>query len=218
MSRRPSPPPRTNLGFTLLELLIAITIFSIMATFAYAGLDIILDTKQQTEQHLERLAKMQLGLHLMQMDIEEAVDRPVRDEYGDTQPALRSGGLSNQLLELTRSGYANPMKLPRSQLQRVAYQLEEKTLYRLTWPALDRAQGAEPRRQKLFDGVESLTLSFLDEKLERQTSWPPGAQVGENAASSALPKGVELVIETDHMGTLRRVFRAPDSLPGATTP
>ncbi len=218
MSRRPSPSHRTNRGFTLLELLIAITIFSIMATFAYAGLGIILDSKQQTEQHLERLAKMQLGLHLMQMDIEEAVDRPIRDEYGDTQPALRSGGLSNQLLELTRSGYANPMKLPRSQLQRVAYELEEKTLYRLTWPVLDRAQGVEPRRQKLFDGVANLTLGFIDEKLERQTSWPPSAQVGENTAPSALPKGVELVIETEHMGTLRRVFRAPDSLPGATTP
>ncbi len=211
-------PFRTAQGFTLLELLIAITIFSIIATFAYTGLAVVLDAKQQTEQHLERLAKMQLGLHLIQMDIEQAVDRPIRDEYGDTQPALRSGGLSNQLLELTRGGYANPMKLARSQLQRVGYQLEEKTLYRLTWPNLDRAQGVEPHRQKLFDGIENLSFSFLDEKLQRQTSWPPSAQGGSGETPAALPRGVELNIESEKMGTLRRVFRAPESLPGQATP
>jgi general secretion pathway protein J len=211
--------PTRNRGFTLLELLIAITIFSIIATFVYAGLDIILDTKQQTEQHLERLAKLQLGLHLMQQDIEQAVERPVRDAYGDTQPALRSDGLSGLLLELTRGGYANPMKLTRSQLQRVGYQLEEKTLYRVSWPVLDRAQDTEPRRMKLFDGIENLTLYFFDQANERKTSWPPTTQGISNKTPAALPKGVEVVIETETMGTLRRVFRAPESLPEkATTP
>ncbi len=209
---------RRNRGFTLLELLIAITIFSIIASFVYAGLDIVLDTKQQTEQHLDQLAKLQLGLHLMQLDIEQAVDRPIRDEYGDTQPAMSSGGLSDKLLQLTRGGYANPMKLTRSQLQRVEYQLEEKTLYRVSWPVLDRTQSSEPRRQKLFDGIESLSLNFFNQKMERQTSWPPENLGNNEETPSALPKGVEVVIETEKLGTLRRVFRAPESLPGKATP
>jgi general secretion pathway protein J len=198
--------------------MIAITIFSIIATFAYAGLDVVLDTKQQTELHLDRLAKMQLGLHLMQQDIEQAVDRPVRSAFGDTEPAMRSRGLSELLLELTRSGYANPMKMPRSQLQRVGYQLEEKTLYRITWPVLDRAQDTEPRRQKLFDGVENLSFSFFDKDMKRQTAWPPTSSGNPDEAPEALPKGIELVIETETMGTLRRLFRAPESLPRKTTP
>jgi general secretion pathway protein J len=119
-------------GFTLLELMIAISIFAVITTFAYSGLNVVLDAKQQTDEHLERLSKIQLGMHLMQMDIEQAVNRPVRDEYGDTEPALRSGGQSTLLLELTRTGYANPLKLQRSQLQRVGYLLEEETLYRVT--------------------------------------------------------------------------------------
>ena len=90
-------------GFTLLELLIAIAIFSIIASFAYAGLNVVLDTKQQTDEHLEALSTMQLGLHLLQMDIEQTVDRPIRNEYGDSEPALRSGGQSELLLELTLS-------------------------------------------------------------------------------------------------------------------
>lgn len=216
MISRSTPTTRRNQGFTLLELLLAITIFSIIATFAYAGLDVVLDTKQQTDEHLERLSKIQLGLHLLQLDIEQAVDRPVRNEYGDTEPALRSGGQSELLLELTRSGYANPMKLARSQLQRVGYLLEEETLYRVTWPVLDRAQDTEPRRQKLFSGIESLSLNFFDQEMKRQTSWPL-LSGGENA-DSAMPRGIEMLVETKTMGTLRRVFRVPESLQEQTSP
>ncbi len=198
-------------GFTLLELLLAMAIFSIIATFAYAGLQVVLDTKQQTDEHLERLSKTQLALHLLQMDIEQAVDRPIRNQYGDSEPALRSDGQSEMLLELTRTGYANPMKLTRSQLQRVGYLLEEGTLYRVTWPVLDRAQDSEPRRQTLFDGVESLDLAFIDKELKRQTRWPPQTGGGSDSGDSGLPRGIEVVIESKTMGTLRRVFRAPES-------
>jgi general secretion pathway protein J len=197
-------------GFTLLELMIAISIFAVITTFAYSGLNVVLDAKQQTDEHLERLSKIQLGMHLMQMDIEQAVNRPVRDEYGDAVPALRSGGQSTILLELTRTGYANPMKLARSQLQRVGYLLEEDTLYRVTWPVLDRAQDTEPRRQRLFAGVDSLSFHFIDQALKRQTSWPP--LTTEEGADPGLPKGIELVVETEKMGKLRRVFRAPESI------
>ncbi|MES9976789.1 MAG: prepilin-type N-terminal cleavage/methylation domain-containing protein, partial [Candidatus Thiodiazotropha sp.] len=89
-------------GFTLLELLIAITIFAILATFVYSGLKVILDTEHQTSLYGQRIAKLQLGLNLMQRDIEQLVGRPVRDQYGDQQPALKSGGISGILLELTR--------------------------------------------------------------------------------------------------------------------
>jgi general secretion pathway protein J len=205
-------------GFTLLELMIAITIFSIIASFVYAGLNIVLESKRQNEQYLGRLAKLQLGLHLMQQDIEQAIDRPARDEFGDVQPALRGGGLSNLPLELTRSGYANPMKAARSQLQRVGYLVEDKSLYRVSWAVLDRAQDSEPRRQKLFDGVENLTLSFFDQSMKRQNAWPPTQMGSSNETPPALPKGVEVVIETATMGNLRRVFKASETMPGGSQP
>jgi general secretion pathway protein J len=200
-------------GFTLLELLIAITIFAIIVSFVYAGLDVVLDTKQQTDEHLDHLAKLQLGLNLIERDIEQTVDRPIRDEFGDSQRALQSGGFTGLLFELTRGGYANPMKFARSELQRVGYQLEDETLYRITWPTLDRAQDSTPHRQKLFDGVKGIELNYFDQAMERHTQWPPQESGGQNQTSSDLPKAIEMILELDKWGKLRRLFRVSEAIP-----
>ena len=209
-------PRHRQAGFTLLELLIAITIFAIIVTFVYAGLDVVLDTKNQTDEHLDRLAKLQLGLNLMERDLEETVNRPIRNEYGDSQPALQTGGFSGLILELTRGGFANPMKLPRSELQRVGYQLEDETLYRVTWPTLDRAQDSTPRRQKLFDGVKGMEIYYFDQSMERQTQWPPQQSGRQNQSDTDLPKAVEIILELDKWGKLRRLFRVSESIPSQT--
>jgi general secretion pathway protein J len=194
-------------GFTLLELLIAITIFAVIATFVYTGLAVVLDTKRQTDDYLERLTKLQLGLNLMQRDIEQAVDRPVRDEFGDPLPAMRSGGQSTLLLELTRGGYANPMQLPRSTLQRVGYQLEDETLYRVTWPELDRAQNTEPHRQPLFDGVKGIEIVYYDQAMKKKAEWPMQNTGNlQTGPAPALPKAIEIDIEMDKWGNIRRLF------------
>jgi general secretion pathway protein J len=207
-------PPQSH-GFTLLELLIAITIFSILATFVYAGLKVILDTEHQTSLYGKRIAKLQLGLNLMQRDIVQSVPRTVRDQYGDQQPALKSGDVSDILLELTRDGFANPMQLPRSNLQRVGYLYEENTLYRLTWPTLDRPQESEPYRQKLIDSITSLELVFYDKALQAKRQWPPKTiSVDEEEEDPrALPVSIELKMELEDLGTIRRLFRTRQPVP-----
>ncbi|MEW8586507.1 MAG: type II secretion system minor pseudopilin GspJ, partial [Candidatus Thiodiazotropha sp.] len=214
----PSMPNRRHIsgGFTLLELLIAITIFAILATFVYAGLKVILDTEHQTSLYSQRISKLQLGLNLMQRDIEQVVGRPVRDEYGDQQPALKSGGLSGTLLELTRGGFSNPMQLSRSNLQRVGYSLEENTLYRLTWPSLDRSRESEPHRQILVTEITSLGLVFYDEKLQQKREWPPRTTGNEELDPAALPVSIELKMELKDWGVIRRLFRAARTIPVVT--
>jgi general secretion pathway protein J len=200
-------------GFTLLELLIAITIFAILATFVYSGLKVVLDTEHQTSLYMQRISKLQLGLNLIQRDIAQAVGRPVRDSYGDQQPALKSGGISGILLELTRGGFSNPMQLSRSNLQRVGYSFEENALYRLTWPTLDRSRESEPYRQKLIDEVSSLELVFYDQALQQKREWPPRATGGEEADPNALPLSIELKMELKDWGMIRRLFRVVQSIP-----
>jgi general secretion pathway protein J len=208
---------RRNRGFTLLELLIAITIFAILATFAYSGLKVVLDSENQTTQYSQRMSKLQLAFSLIQRDIEQVVDRPIRDEHGDEQGALQSGGFAGILLELTRGGYANPMKLPRSTLQRVGYQLEEETLYRLTWRILDRAQDSEPHRYELIDEIDALELIYYDKEMKKQSQWPPEkTSLDDSDEDPGLPVAVEIKMELKDWGSIRRLFALPSSVPDST--
>lgn len=206
-------PHLRSRGFTLLELLIAIMIFAIMATFVYSGLKIVLDTAHQTSLYSQRIAKLQLGLNLMQRDIEQLVGRSVRDQYGDLQPALKSGGISDILLELTRGGFSNPMQLSRSNMQRVGYIYEENTLYRLSWPTLDRPRESEPLRKKLIGDITSLELVFYDSALQKKRDWPPQTTGSDEEDPRVLPAAIELKMELEDWGTIRRLFRAQQPIP-----
>jgi general secretion pathway protein J len=141
------------------------------------------------------------------------VNRPIRDQYGDQQPALESGGISGILLELTRDGFANPMQLSRSNLQRVGYVYEENTLYRLTWPTLDRPRESEPHRKKLIGDITSLELVFYDSELQKKQEWPPRTTGGDDEDPRVLPAAIELKMELEDWGTIRRLFRAQQSVP-----
>jgi len=194
-------------GFTLLELLIAIAIFSILSTIAYGGLKTVLDTEEQTRRYLERLSELQIGLTLVRRDVEQTVSREIRDEYGDSQPAMQTNDFSNILLEFTRSGRANPMNLQRSGLQRIGYQFEDKTLYRLTWPTMDRSQDTQPARDSLISDIKSVELVFYDQKMKPQAKWPKKTDDTGDDPQHPLPKAIELKLEVENWGTIQRIFR-----------
>ncbi len=99
----------TTRGFTLLELLVALAVFAIMATAAYSGLRSVLFTRAAVEEQNRRLADVQLAVFRLAQDIEQATPRGIRDEYGDPEPALRGGDLLDDVLILTRTGWDNPL-------------------------------------------------------------------------------------------------------------
>ncbi|MCU7860458.1 MAG: type II secretion system minor pseudopilin GspJ, partial [Candidatus Thiodiazotropha sp. (ex Lucinoma kastoroae)] len=117
------------------------------------------------------------------------------------------------MMELTRGGYSNPMNLPRSNLQRVGYQYEEETLYRLSWPMVDRPQDSEPRRQKLIDEIVSLELFFYDKELKKKSEWPTRSGNSDTDTPRELPVAIELILELKDWGRVRRLFRSTQSIP-----
>ncbi len=195
-------------GFTLLELLVALAVFAIMAIAAYSGLRNVLFTRAAVEEQSRRLAAVQMAVYRLEQDVEQTLPRGIRDEYGDPQPALLGGAQASDALTLTRAGWDNPLGQPRATLQRVAYRLREGRLWRLYWPVLDRGGLVEPRETLLLDRVRKFKVRFLDADDIWQNDWPPPAAGDETKRrdSAALPRAVEVNLTLEDWGEITRLF------------
>ena len=191
-------------GFTLLEMLIALAIFSLLAVMSYGGLSSVLEQQFRTGIEADRLAELQKTYLVMQRDIEQVVTRPVRSEFGEELAPL----VGDQTLELTRGGWSNPLRSPRSTLQRVAWSWEDRQLRRYVWQVLDRAQDTLPVEQLLMDNIESMHIRYLTAVDEWKEQWPELIQNPDPGAESpVLPRAVEVAIEHEHYGPLVWLFQ-----------
>lgn len=190
-------------GFTLVEILVAMAVFAVLGVAAHGALSSVLFAREAVLEDSQRLARIQKTMLTMGRDMLQAMPRPVRDGYGQLQPAM--GYEPGSILALTRGGRMNPTDQPRSSLQRVGYQLEDGTLYRLRWLVLDPTSGLEPARQVLLDRVDGLSFRFQgsDDWVEQ---WPPFDQTDHPGWETLLPRAVEVVLELEDLGTITRIL------------
>ncbi|ROO26333.1 type II secretion system minor pseudopilin GspJ [Salinisphaera orenii] len=207
---------RGQRGFTLIELMIAIAVFVVMAAMAYGGLSSVISTREAVTAALERSKTLQMSVWRIRRDLEQIVNRPVRDGFGDTQPAIV--GSPNVGLRVTRNGWRNPLGEARSTLQRVGYRInEDDALVREYWRVLDRAQDSAPVESTLLENVETIEWRYLDGDRQWRDNWPPGTEnTGADGTPSAVasqrydpPLAIELRLTTAAWGELRLLFMVP---------
>lgn len=195
-------------GFTLVELLVAIMVFSVLAAMAYGGLRSVLSSERTIDQSAQRLGEVQQAMLFVERDFAQLCDRGIRDEYGDKQPPLHIPSHALTMIEMTRDGWSNPAGRMRSTLQRVGYAIEEQQLVRYSWAVLDRAPDTTPQRFVLMSNVQSLSMRFMDEQRAWQEKWPVNSTVtaSTNDSPPSLPRAVEFTIELGDLGAMRRVY------------
>ena len=190
-------------GFTLLELLVSMSIFATLGLGAYQMLQTVADSHQRVRSSAEAFTGLNLAYSIIQRDFNQFAPRAVRDEYGEVLPIIDFEN-EDYIIEFTRRGWRNPAGRQRSRLQRVAYSLdfEEETLTRHFWKVLDRAEDSEPVSQILLEGVTDFRVTGFsgDEPAIDRDFVLEEEQV-------AAPLAMEVVISTNALGESYRLFQ-----------
>jgi len=204
-------------GFTLLELLVALAVFAVMATMAYSGLDQVSRTRALTEQSADQLVELQRAFLFMARDVQEVVDRPIRNDLGESEPALIGDEFNASFLQLTRAGWRNPLPtvIHRSSLQRVAWGLEEDNLVRAYWNSLDRVPDDLPVKQVMLHNVKRVEVKFLAGDNSWKDKWPQTTQSSnpDTPPDVSPPRAVEITVESKNFGKITRLFAIPGKPP-----
>ncbi len=213
------PRPRLQQGFTLVEVLIAMAITAFVATVAYTGLSTVITGMESTRENAQRSYEVSRAWMIITRDLRQFANRPVRDEFGELEPALQGGPVARFALSLTRGGWHNPNALLRSNLQRVNYRVEDNALWRDSYPVLDRAGDTEPARVILLSDVDDLRLLFLGSvdtaggtgiNLDTR-QWPDNwvVDTSQPGATLAPPAALQVTLQLADWGEMTRLYVLP---------
>jgi general secretion pathway protein J len=193
-------------GFTLIEIMVAVAIFAVMAMLAWGALSQSLSNADMLTERMQRLQTIQRTFRYLSSDLTQAAPRPIRSELGDSlRPAILSSLGGDFAIELSHGGWGNPVGLPRGTLQRSAYRIEDHELVRYYWNVLDRTYSNEPVVAVLLEDVEGLAFRFFDDSGESYEVWPPQT-AGGGGNLRARPRAVEIILSLPEEGEITRLL------------
>ena len=195
---------RRQHGFTLIEILVALFVFALVALISGQLLSRTLSAQSQLQDRGERLALVHRAMQIVQRDLLQLTNRPIRnsDDFEQLGSLLIN---TDGFLEMTRMGWRNPLRHRRSEMQRVSYRLEDEKLIRGYWHTLDRGYDAEPAFQTMLEEVKRVEFYVLDTQGEEHKFWPLQRQ-NEKALD---PVAIILRIEIAPFGVVERIWQVP---------
>lgn len=185
-------------GFTLVEVLIALLIFALIAAAGAAVLTTTISNRFAVKEASDRTADLQRVRTMLRADLGQATGRRTRGATGrpQQQPIEGAAAPGDPVLVLTRAGWTNPDDQPRASLQRVEYRLVEGRLERRVAARLDGAQPGPP--QVLYRGVSNLVVTFVRDGAE--------APAFITTAERPLPDAVRVAMTLEGYGPVSQLF------------
>lgn len=220
-------------GFTLIEVMLAMSITAIAAVMAYQAMDSAGRMAETVQDESEQLQQLSAVMNLMAKDFRHIAPRKVRDpDGGGFLSAFTYDEFSIPMMQFTRNGKFNPQPkvFQRDHLERVAYHLDDEKLIRYSWPMVDHYSDLEPNEIVMFEEVSEFRVSFqyleysistnatsdIQQRVKQDTlKWPP-AKLQQNTQSNTgegsglgfdtIPDLIEISFETKKWGKIQRRF------------
>lgn len=192
--------PRSQAGFTLIEVLVALALMALVSLMAWRGLASVSGARDLIAAQAEDTDAIVRTLGQMARDVELSYTGPAFDSPGLDAVAFTTGlrllprAAGGQTLEILR-----PDPDGNGVWQRVHWQVRADGLWRASGPSAPRSPlPAANAGVLLLPGVRILALR----------AWVPGVGwVDANASFAAAPTGLEIAFERGAPGDLRRYTR-----------
>lgn len=204
MKRRPP------CGFTLLELLVAITVLSIVSLIAWRGLDALVATRERLEPEVDEVRALLTVFGQMERDLAHIVQPTFLGLRESPLVARVADGAT--LLELARVAPAGPQQP--IEVQIVYYRVVEGTLMRQASPPMAQFSTTDAgamQNARLLSNVTSMNVrlwrsgfGWLSPGETADASPPPTGTAPPRA--EAFAPGVELTLTRTDGKVFRRVF------------
>lgn len=175
-------------GFTLLEIMVALVIFSLLSLMGHQILQGVMRNNEIVRQHADRLGGTVRLFALLEQDLSQASIPSVSTLSGKKEGGFTATTATDKVFHLTRRNWLNPTQAARSSLQEVAWHFVN--------GRLTRTNLSENRITASFDGILSVRLRFLSNNVWK-TQW-------ENTVE--LPQAIEITLDVIALGEVQRVF------------
>lgn len=185
-------------GFTLVETLIALSIFALIALGGVGLLNITLTSQDRLDAAAEDSRTLQRMQAILRADFGQMVERQSRSSDGGWSPQAGQDA-KEALLEFARLGRMADPEAPTGQLEKVRYWISSGALLR---SAYANADGAEAGRAiTVLPQVSSARVRVF-----RAGRWVrlEGARI-----NGALPQGIELQLIHQRLGEVTMRFVTP---------
>lgn len=206
-------PPHANqdAGFTLVEVLVSMFIFSLISVGALIALSTTLDAREAAETRLSEIEQLAATRRLMADDFAEMIYRKNRDGLGGfidlTREAAQTDGF-----KLTRRGRSNPEGVfPRGDLLRVSWRVENGQLIRAFMPHENPAFVEPPVDRVVLEGVESIQVEVMSQQINSIASLLDQVRRDFTADQTLGARAVSITLTHADGTTTRHVFGSPDA-------
>lgn len=195
---------QTDAGFTLIEILIALSIFVIIAMITSSVLFSVSEQNNDLQKQLGELKNQQILVANLQQDFNNIINQSVFDNNQQVQAAFVS---APQSLSFTTSlnNSAN------TGLTRIEYHWNSSSISRTATAIDDKLNPkGKPQTQTLMDKLSSVNISFLSLTGGFASNWPP-ANLGtaETQGTYPIPRAIKVILTFQNQERLELLFTIP---------